>query len=113
MKEGRNNGRREEKKKRRKEERKEGRGNDNKDDNEDITPESEGNMMFRDESLMYEFVDVSVVQDPELLASGMVDSQMLFTGMMNGVDNFTENYHDLSQAWASPNDYSANQAYFA
>mgnify|MGYP004284813795 CR=1 FL=1 len=77
------------------------------------TPESEGNMMFRDESLMYEFVDVSVFQDPELLASGMVDSQMLFTGMMNSVDNFAENYHDLSQAWASPNDYSANQAYFA
>ena len=69
-------------------------------------------MMFKDESLMYEFVDVSVFQDPELLASGMVDSQMLFTGMMNSVDNFAENYQDLSQVWASPNDYSANQAYF-
>ena len=95
----------------RREERKEGRDNNN-DDNEDITPESEGNMMFKDESLMYEFVDVSVFQDPELLASGMVDSQMLFTGMMNSVDNFAENYQDLSQVWASPNDYSANQAYF-
>ena len=62
---------------------------------------------------MYEFVNFSVFQDSELLASGMIESQMLFTAMMNSVDNITENYHDLSQAWDSPNDYSANQAYFA